>query len=203
MHLIGNIVGHTYVRAVFESNSAEIGGAVATYSTGPESSNTYVNCLSRRNTATATGGAVEASVGQDVLKNSSFVNNKAGEVRPRCGVFLRALLRTPPLEVRGSITKLPTFSVGALVRTTNPGVGDGLRLSGTVRLVNATFSHNAVQSKGPAISNIGNMEKMADVTFDDNFFVCVDGEYLDYAEVSWLESDSYSPCCCATQAWAH
>lgn len=65
-----------------------------------------------------------------------------------------------------------------------PGrIGGALRLSGSVTLVNATFTSNSAQSEGPAISNDGEMSEMKNVTFNGNFFVCVDGEYLEYVEV--------------------
>lgn len=58
-----------------------------------------------------------------------------------------------------------------------------MRLSGSVRLFNITFTRNLAQSDGPAIKNDGEMNEMTNVSFDGNFFVCVDGEYLEYVEV--------------------
>lgn len=66
-----------------------------------------------------------------------------------------------------------------------PGVGGALRLSGTVTLVDINFTSNSAQSEGPAIHNIGKMDKMENVLFEDNFLVCANGEYLDYFEVSY------------------
>ena len=78
VYSFGNTIGQLYEGAVFDSNMAARGGAVATFSTGQESQNTYTTCIFQNNTASATGGAVEASVGKDHFIDSSFLDNSAG-----------------------------------------------------------------------------------------------------------------------------
>ena len=78
IYSFANVNGQSYDGVKFDSNSASRGGAVATFSTGQESQNTYMNCVFQNNVAGATGGAVEASIGKDQFINSSFWNNSAG-----------------------------------------------------------------------------------------------------------------------------
>ena len=78
IYSFANVNGQSYDGVKFDSNSASRGGAVATFSTGQESQNTYMNCVFQNNFAGATGGAVEASIGKDKFINSSFWNNSAG-----------------------------------------------------------------------------------------------------------------------------
>ena len=78
IYSFANVNGQSYDGVKFDSNLASRGGAVATFSTGQESQNTYMNCVFQNNVAGATGGAVEASIGKDHFINSSFWNNYAG-----------------------------------------------------------------------------------------------------------------------------
>eukprot|EP00752_Nemacystus_decipiens_P006539 g5890.t1 len=74
----GNVDGLTYDGAVFESNSAAIGGAIASYSGEDSLPNSYIGCTFNSNNATSTGGAIEISVGQEYISDSTFINNLAG-----------------------------------------------------------------------------------------------------------------------------
>ena len=78
VYSFGNVQGQLYEGVIFDSNSAARGGAVATFSTRHESQNTYTNCIFLNNSASATGGAVEASVGNDEFIDSMFQDNYAG-----------------------------------------------------------------------------------------------------------------------------
>lgn len=73
-----NVDGITYEGAVFEFNSAAIGGAIASYSTEESAPNYYTGCTFRHNSAASTGGAIEISIGDDEISNSTFINNLAG-----------------------------------------------------------------------------------------------------------------------------
>lgn len=82
--LTGVGVGPIFRGVRFDSNSAQIGGAV--YSTGSgtvlltsgkEFPVTYHDCTFVANRATASGGAVESAAGKDWVTNSTFIGNTA------------------------------------------------------------------------------------------------------------------------------
>lgn len=73
-----NVQGLTYDGAVFESNSAAIGGAIASYGAEDSAPSFYEGCTFTNNTATSTGGAIEISVGVEHISGSTFINNYAG-----------------------------------------------------------------------------------------------------------------------------
>ena len=79
----GTGVGQTFPGVSFVSNSAQVGGAVSSVSSGnlPESGSimptTFDRCHFVDNRATATGGAVESAAGQDSFVGSVFEGNKA------------------------------------------------------------------------------------------------------------------------------
>lgn len=88
--------GQNYEEVVFRSNSAAIGGAVATFGTGNNDEviatpTTFSRCHFINNTATETGGAVETAFGQDILTSCRFENNSAGAwfrlAVTECGIF--------------------------------------------------------------------------------------------------------------------
>ena len=61
--------------------------------------------------------------------------------------------------------------------------GGALRLSGTVVMFNVSFERNSATSEGPAISNIGDIKNMSIVSFNENYFFCNIGEFLEYLDV--------------------
>ena len=63
------------------------------------------------------------------------------------------------------------------------GAGGALRLSGTVGMWNVSFERNSATSEGPAISNIGVIDSMGAISFNDNYFSCSVGEFLEYFDV--------------------
>eukprot|EP00903_Cladosiphon_okamuranus_P017744 g16334.t1 len=82
--LTGVGVGPEFRGIRFDSNSAQIGGAVystgsgtALLTSGEEFPVRYDDCSFLANRATASGGAVESAAGKDVVTNSTFVNNTA------------------------------------------------------------------------------------------------------------------------------
>ncbi|CAN0443611.1 unnamed protein product [Pylaiella littoralis] len=84
--LTGVEMGPTFSDIRFVSNSAQIGGAM--YSTGSGTTIsasglsfpvTYERCNFTENWATASGGAVESAAGRDLVNNSTFVGNFAGQ----------------------------------------------------------------------------------------------------------------------------
>ena len=82
--LTGVGVGPAFRGVRFDSNSAQIGGAVystgsgtALLTSGKEFPVTYYGCTFIANRATASGGAVESAAGKDLVTNSTFVSNTA------------------------------------------------------------------------------------------------------------------------------
>lgn len=81
-------VGPVFSDTKFSSNSAQIGGAVyvtgsgatITKVSGNDVSNptTFIGCTFVGNEASATGGAIETTAGQDVVAKTVFVSNRAG-----------------------------------------------------------------------------------------------------------------------------
>lgn len=64
-------------------------------------------------------------------------------------------------------------------------VGGALRLAGTTGVYNCSFAENlAEDGEGAAVSNIGTIWWMENVSFIENAFVCPPGMYLAYNEVS-------------------
>lgn len=82
--LTGVGVGPAFSGVRFDSNSAQIGGAVystgsgtALLTSGKEFPVKYVDCTFEANRATASGGAVESAAGKDLVLNSTFMSNTA------------------------------------------------------------------------------------------------------------------------------
>ena len=80
-----NDVGQHFEGVTFRSNSAAIGGAVATFGTGNVNElaakpTMFLRCKFLMNTATETGGAVENVFEQAVIVSSYFEGNVAGTV---------------------------------------------------------------------------------------------------------------------------
>ena len=48
---------------------------------------------------------------------------------------------------------------------------------------NVSFERNTATSEVPAISNIGDIDSMSAIPFDDNYFSCNVGEFLEYFDV--------------------
>ena len=79
-----NPQGQDHQGVLFQSNSAGIGGAVATFGTGNNdesaaaSATAFSGCHIITNTATETGGAIESAFEQEKVSSSRFENNSAG-----------------------------------------------------------------------------------------------------------------------------
>ncbi|CAN0196399.1 unnamed protein product [Ectocarpus sp. 12 AP-2014] len=78
--------GPTFGGILFDSNSAQIGGAVRStgsgttiLATGEEFPVTYTSCNFTGNWATASGGAMESAAGKDLVVNSTFLGNTASQ----------------------------------------------------------------------------------------------------------------------------
>lgn len=82
--LTGVGMGPEFHEIRFDSNSAQIGGAVystgsgtALLTSGEEFPVTYYGCTFVANRATASGGAIESAAGKDLVTNCTFVSNTA------------------------------------------------------------------------------------------------------------------------------
>lgn len=147
----GTGVGPIFAGVIFESNSAQVGGAVSAVGSGnlkddadilPPDPTTFERCHFIDNVAEATGGAVESAAGQDKFLSSVFEGNKAG-------------------------------------------TGGALRLAGTASIENCSFVENVSGFEGgAAVSNIGFLMKMENISFSGNVFDCQRGMFLSYNAVS-------------------
>lgn len=81
--LSGMGVPPTFSNILFDSNSAEIGGAVYAVASGTEltegapNPTTFIGCIFRYNSAKASGGAVATAAGRDTFNDSVFIDNSA------------------------------------------------------------------------------------------------------------------------------
>lgn len=75
-------------------------------------------------------------------------------------------------------TTLPLFFLA------ETGSGGALRLSGQVTMRNLTFNRNRAAAGGLAVSNIGSIVSVTDITFVGSTFFCDAGTYADYFQVS-------------------
>ena len=176
----GNINGQSYDGVVFYSNMAARGGAVATFSTLQQSQNTYTSCIFRNNIASPTGGAVEASVGKDKFIDSSFFDNSAGgflglQCPPGGGMCTQFQAQ----NTQHNMSNFPSLGHALFAAV----AGGALRLSGLVEMWNVSFERNSASREGAAISNIGHINNMSVVLFNDNYFSCNIGEFLEYLDV--------------------
>ena len=73
------------------------------------------------------------------------------------------------------------------------GSGGALRLSGLVTMTDLVFQGNRARAAGfeesnaaagPAVSNLGTISEMTNMTFIDNTFYCSEGTYVDYIQVN-------------------
>lgn len=62
------------------------------------------------------------------------------------------------------------------------GTGGALRIAGNVEsLINCSFVDNVSnEGGGPAISSIGYIQEISNITFEHNVFDCVPETFLDY-----------------------
>lgn len=186
-----NLQGVTYDGVVFENNWAVIGGAIASYNTEESDPNIFTGCTFRNNIATSTGGAIEISVGDHELSSSSFFNNVAGTEQKTN--LKRMTRRRMPCAMFRAPTNSPAKLPVAVVFCLRAGGGGALRLSGTARMENLVFEGNmATQigcaaldvTAGPAVSNLGTLSAMTNITFTDNTFFCRNSTYVSYVQVS-------------------
>lgn len=85
--LSGLGMGPTFTGVNFTDNKAHVGGAIYatgsgttfTEDKGEEYATVYEGCTFARNEASATGGAMESAAGKDIVKDSTFSQNRAQE----------------------------------------------------------------------------------------------------------------------------
>ena len=87
--------------------------------------------------------------------------------------------------------------VGSVFEGNKAGTGGALRLAGTSSMENCSFVDNlSDDGRGTAVSNIGSILKMENISFSGNIFDCKPGMFLGYNAVS------VAVCaCCRLGAW--
>lgn len=144
--------GLSWAGASFVSNSALNGGAV--YSVGSAAviespPNSYDNCKFEDNSASASGGAIESTAGRDYFVDTTFKGNTARNI------------------------------------------GGGLRLAGTATFSRCIFVGNGAEGAGPAVSNVGTLS-MVNATFTKNALLCAPDTFLNYTvQVCRVGTTSY------------
>ena len=189
----------------FSNNSCGAnGGALALYATLSVDVG-EVDISFTNNTAALSGGAVfisDAGTGPTFL-SVRFVSNSAqiggavssvasgnllesGSVKPttfdRCRfVGNRAAATGGAVE---SAAGQDAF-VGSVFEGNKAGTGGALRLAGTSSMENCSFVENmSDDGGGAAVSNIGSIEEMVNISFSGNVFDCKPGMFLNYSAVS-------------------
>lgn len=167
------------VDVVFSSNHADVaGGAVFVSGTGVGPTFSNVSFVS--NSAQA-GGAV-SMMGSGNLKEITDV------VPPHPSTFDRCrFISNTATTTGGAVESASGYDafVGSVFQGNMAGTSGGaLRLAGTASVDNCSFEENVSNDVGgAALSNIGVISKMKNVSFTGNVFACPPGKYLDFNAV--------------------
>ncbi len=193
----------------FSSNSCGIsGGAIAFLGAGLAVEIGAADVSFINNTANVSGGAIYISgtgVGQ-IFSGVRFVSNSAqvgGAVSSVASGNLAAEFATlvPTtferchfVDNRAAATGGAVESAGgqdsfadSVFRGNKAGTGGALRLAGVVYMDNCSFVENlSDHGEGAALSIIGSILEMTNISFSGNAFDCEPGMFLGYSEVSFM-----------------
>lgn len=171
----------------FVNNSVDlVGGAISSYSSTIAF---HEKTSFQRNTA-SDGGAIHSDRSWMTFPaggHTTFTNNSAG-------------------VYGGGISYFNTFEedhlfVGIVFDSNSAAVGGALSLSGKTVLVDVRFERNNATLLSPAIHNMGTLDSITNVSFDNNVFHCDDGEFLEEAQGN--ETERYEVVCggCTPDLW--
>lgn len=179
----------------FSGNSAAVaGGAVfiSTVGIGPK----FVGMRFTSNIAQVGGGVYATGSGTTVTEGSD------GRPLPNPTMFLECKFDSNVATATGGAIE-SAAGIDSLEGTSfvgnKAGTGGALRLAGNVQfLINCSFVDNVSdEGGGPAISSIGYMQEIINITFENNVFDCVPETFLDYEpKVPSLEIHSNVSCMC-------
>ncbi|CAM9191106.1 unnamed protein product [Ectocarpus sp. 13 AM-2016] len=159
----------------FVGNTAEVaGGAVFMSGTGFGPVFTGVRFISN---SAQVGGAVSA-VGSGNIKENADISPPNPTTFDRCHfIDNRATATGGAVD---SAAGQDSF-VNSTFQGNRAGTGGGLRLAGTASLDSCLFVDNMSDDEGgAAVSNIGSLLSVANISFSGNVFDCDTGMYLDY-----------------------
>ncbi|CAN0474599.1 unnamed protein product, partial [Ectocarpus sp. 12 AP-2014] len=161
--------------ASFIGNAAEVaGGAVFVSGTGFSPVFTGARFISN---SAQVGGAVSAVRSGNVKENAD-ISPPNPTTFDRCHfIDNRATATGGAID---SAAGNDAF-VNSTFQGNRAGTGGGLRLAGTASLDNCSFVDNISDDEGgAAVSNIGSLLSVGNITFSGNVFDCDPGMYLDY-----------------------
>lgn len=160
---------------VFSGNSADVaGGAVFLSSTGFGPTFSGASFVSN---SAQVGGAV-STVGSGNTKDDIGVEASNPTTFDSCRFTGNTATATGGAVE--SAAGLDAY-VGSVFEGNRAGTGGALRLAGTASVDNCSFVENVSDdSGGPAVSNIGFISRMANVSFGGNVFDCEPDTFLDF-----------------------
>lgn len=198
--VLATLLFETGSSTTFEENvSGTNGGALAWAEGISVASSTAI--VFTRNSAGVSGGAVYLSAVADGLtwpSGVSFIANSAqigGAVYSLASGTTVATSEEFPVVYNGTLFQGNTASTsGGAVESAagkdvflytqfvnnTAGIGGALRLAGTSDLIACDFVANGASIAGPAVSNVGAMRQVSNVSFVDNVLLCSEGTFLDY-----------------------
>lgn len=160
-----------------DNTAAVAGGAIFVSGTGTGPAFSSVSFVSN---SAQVGGAV-SMVGSGNLKEAAAAVPLNPTTFDRC-LFVgnRAVATGGAIE---SAAGQDAF-VGSVFRDNTAGTGGALRLAGTASLENCSFVDNGSEGgRGAAVSNIGSILGMDNISFSGNVFACQPGMFLGYNTV--------------------
>ncbi|CAM9289996.1 unnamed protein product, partial [Hapterophycus canaliculatus] len=139
------------------------------------------------------GGAV-SSVGSGNMKGFTDVDSPNPTTFDRCEfINNRATVTGGAIESAAGQDEL----VSSYFEGNKAGVGGALRLAGVTSVENCSFVENtAGNGEGSAVSNIGSIVRMVNISFRDNDFDCEPNAFLNFSTGSlWQAGDPYEVVC--------
>lgn len=166
---------------VFSNNTAAVAGG-AVFVSGADVGPVLSDVLFEANVAQV-GGAV-STVGSGNLKEY------AGLAPPNPTIFTRCRFVNNQAAATGGAVETVAGQdvfVDCLFKNNQAGTGGALRLAGTATLENCSFVENVSEDGGgAAVSNIGSISKMDNISYRGNVFSCDSGMFLDFNAVGFL-----------------
>ncbi|CAN0034835.1 unnamed protein product, partial [Scytosiphon promiscuus] len=185
-----SVVFNPAVDVSFVENTAAVaGGAVLVSGAGVGPKFTNVSFISN---SAQVGGAV-SSVGSGNLKAVGDVESPNPTTFSGCQfIGNQATATGGAIESAAGQDEL----VDCLLRGNLAGVGGALRLAGITSVENCSFVENTSgNGEGSAVSNIGSIVRMTDISFMDNGFDCEPGTFLNFSVSGGAAGDPYESVC--------
>lgn len=163
----------------FLENSADIaGGAIFVSGAGVGPVFSDISFVSN---SAQVGGAV-STIGSGKLKGFADVESPNPTTFDRCRfINNRATATGGAIESASGHDSI----VNSVFEGNKAGAGGALRLAGTASVEGCSFVDNASDGGGAAVSNIGSLSRMANISFSGNVFYCQPDMFLDFDVSTW------------------